>query len=80
MLANGIGVGDADYCGDNDEYRAALYNRTASAGNGGKRGAGSADADLALCSSRSGEWLNIWAMRSRRVWQLPAVEGQTFQR
>jgi dUTP pyrophosphatase len=29
MLANGIGVGDADYCGDNDEYRAALYNRTA---------------------------------------------------
>lgn len=28
MLANGIGVGDADFCGDNDEYRAALYNRT----------------------------------------------------
>lgn len=28
MLANGIGVGDADYCGDNDEYRAALWNRT----------------------------------------------------
>lgn len=26
MLANGIGVGDADYCGDNDEYQAALYN------------------------------------------------------
>lgn len=31
MLANGIGVGDADYCGDNDEYRAALYNRTGGA-------------------------------------------------
>lgn len=28
MLANGIGVGDTDYCGDNDEYRAALWNRT----------------------------------------------------
>lgn len=28
MLANGIGVGDADYCGDNDEYHAALYNFT----------------------------------------------------
>lgn len=26
MLANGIGVGDADFCGDNDEYQAALYN------------------------------------------------------
>lgn len=26
MMANGIGVGDADYCGDTDEYRAALYN------------------------------------------------------
>lgn len=25
-LANGIGVGDADYCGDNDEYQAALHN------------------------------------------------------
>lgn len=29
MLANGIGVGDEDYRGDEDEYRAALYNRTA---------------------------------------------------
>ena len=28
MLANGIGVGDADYCGDNDEYKAALLNFT----------------------------------------------------
>jgi dUTP pyrophosphatase len=27
-LANGIGVGDADYCGDNDEYQAALLNFT----------------------------------------------------
>ncbi len=26
MLANGIGVGDYDYRGDEDEYRAALYN------------------------------------------------------
>ena len=26
MMANGIGIGDADYCGDNDEYQAALYN------------------------------------------------------
>lgn len=26
MLANGIGVGDADYAGDQDEYQAALYN------------------------------------------------------
>ncbi len=26
MMANGIGVGDSDYCGDSDEYRAALYN------------------------------------------------------
>lgn len=26
MLANGIGVVDPDYCGDNDEYLAALYN------------------------------------------------------
>jgi len=26
MMANGIGVGDSDYCGDNDEYRAALLN------------------------------------------------------
>jgi len=28
MLANGIGVGDSDYAGDNDEYKAALYNFT----------------------------------------------------
>jgi len=26
MLANGIGVGDADYNGDNDEYQVALLN------------------------------------------------------
>lgn len=26
MMANGIGIGDYDYRGDNDEYRAALYN------------------------------------------------------
>jgi dUTP pyrophosphatase len=26
--ANGIGVGDSDYCGDDDEYRAALFNFT----------------------------------------------------
>ena len=28
MLANGIGVGDFDYRGDGDEYKAALYNFT----------------------------------------------------
>ncbi len=28
MLANGIGVGDSDYRGDNDEYQAALFNFT----------------------------------------------------
>lgn len=28
MMANGIGIGDADFSGDNDEYRAALYNFT----------------------------------------------------
>ena len=28
MLANGIGVLDEDYAGDDDEYRAALYNFT----------------------------------------------------
>lgn len=28
MMANGIGVGDEDYCGDNDEYRAILFNFT----------------------------------------------------
>ena len=27
-LSNGIGVGDADYCGDNDGYQAALLNFT----------------------------------------------------
>ena len=26
MMANGIGVGDSDYCGDDDEYKAALFN------------------------------------------------------
>jgi len=26
MMANGIGIGDYDYCGDGDEYQAALYN------------------------------------------------------
>ena len=26
MMANGIGIADEDYSGDNDEYRAALYN------------------------------------------------------
>lgn len=28
MMANGIGVGDEDYCGNDDEYRAALFNFT----------------------------------------------------
>jgi dUTP pyrophosphatase len=28
MIANGIGVGDEDYCGDNDEYQAVLFNFT----------------------------------------------------
>lgn len=28
MLANGIGILDEDYAGDNDEYHAALYNFT----------------------------------------------------
>lgn len=28
MLANGIGVGDQDFCGDQDEYQAALLNFT----------------------------------------------------
>lgn len=28
MMANGIGVGDEDYSGDADEYRAALFNFT----------------------------------------------------
>lgn len=26
MMANGIGIGDEDFAGDNDEYRASLYN------------------------------------------------------
>ncbi|PIR61570.1 MAG: dUTP diphosphatase [Candidatus Pacebacteria bacterium CG_4_10_14_0_8_um_filter_43_12] len=26
MMANGIGVGDYDYCGDGDEYHAAVFN------------------------------------------------------
>jgi dUTP pyrophosphatase len=26
QLANGIGVGDADFCGEHDEYQAALLN------------------------------------------------------
>ena len=26
MLANNVGIGDEDFCGDNDEYQAALYN------------------------------------------------------
>lgn len=26
MMANGIGVGDSDFSGDGDEYRAALFN------------------------------------------------------
>jgi len=29
FLANGIGIGDHDYCGDNDEYLAAVFNFTA---------------------------------------------------
>jgi dUTP pyrophosphatase len=28
MVANGIGVGDYDYRGDNDEYQAVLWNFT----------------------------------------------------
>lgn len=28
FLANGVGIGDADYCGNGDEYLAALYNFT----------------------------------------------------
>ncbi len=28
QLVNGVGVGDSDYCGDEDEYRAALLNFT----------------------------------------------------
>ncbi|HEX9817333.1 MAG TPA: dUTP diphosphatase [Patescibacteria group bacterium] len=29
MMANGIGIGDYDYRGDDDEYQAALYNFSA---------------------------------------------------
>ncbi|MCX6787792.1 MAG: dUTP diphosphatase [Candidatus Kaiserbacteria bacterium] len=28
MMANGIGIGDEDFSGNNDEYQAALYNFT----------------------------------------------------
>jgi len=28
MLANSVGIGDSDFCGDNDEYQAALFNFT----------------------------------------------------
>lgn len=28
LLANGIGIGDPDFCGDEDEYRAAYLNVT----------------------------------------------------
>lgn len=28
MMANGIGIGDEDFSGDNDEYQAVLYNFT----------------------------------------------------
>ena len=28
MMANGIGIGDADFSGDGDEYKAALFNFT----------------------------------------------------
>lgn len=28
MLANGIGIGDPDFCGDSDEYKAAYFNFT----------------------------------------------------
>lgn len=28
MMANGIGIGDEDFSGSNDEYHAALYNFT----------------------------------------------------
>jgi dUTP pyrophosphatase len=28
FLVNGIGIGDSDYCGDDDEYRAAVFNFT----------------------------------------------------
>lgn len=28
MMANGVGIGDEDFSGNNDEYQAALYNFT----------------------------------------------------
>ena len=28
MFANSVGIGDEDFCGDTDEYKAALYNFT----------------------------------------------------
>jgi len=28
MMANGVGIGDEDFSGDNDEYQTALYNFT----------------------------------------------------
>lgn len=28
MMANGIGIGDPDFCGDNDEYHAPYFNFT----------------------------------------------------
>lgn len=28
MMGNGIGIGDADFCGDEDEYKAILFNFT----------------------------------------------------
>ena len=28
MMANGIGIGDSDFCGNEDEYQAALFNFT----------------------------------------------------
>lgn len=31
MMANGVGVVDEDFCGNGDEYKAALYNFTDSA-------------------------------------------------
>jgi dUTP pyrophosphatase len=31
MLANGVGIGDQDFCGPEDEYHIAVYNFTAEA-------------------------------------------------
>lgn len=28
FMAHGVGIGDEDFCGNNDEYRAPLYNYT----------------------------------------------------